>query len=131
MKLVNFEDFCRMPAGTIFAPYTPIVLEERLSIKTDPGWEVPEDYPYCAHLFNGVMPLEPWIDPDCGLWEIGDQEEARFEIYDGSNADYMDYKMLLVFEEADIDRMVSVLVWAKNGCVGEPYVGYEEEYDCD
>jgi hypothetical protein len=97
MKLINFEDFCRMPAGTIFAPYTPIVTEERLAIKTDPGWETPEDYPWCSHLFNGVMPLEPWIDDRCDLWKIGDQEEARFEIYDGSNADYMDYKMFLVF----------------------------------
>ena len=36
MRLVGFDEFCRMPAGTIFAPYTPCVLEEELAIKVDP-----------------------------------------------------------------------------------------------
>lgn len=126
MKLINYEDFCRMPAGTIFAPFEPIALEERLAIKTDPGDDLFDGLRH-RHVFNGVMPLEPWIDPDCGLWKVGDQEKARFEIYDGDSNDYMDYKMFLVFEEADIDRMISVLTWAKNGCDGEPYEGYEEE----
>lgn len=119
MKLVNFEDFCRMPAGTIFAPYEPCILKEELAIKTDAGWEMPEDYPYYRHMFNGVMPLSPWLGPDCTLLDTGDQEEASFEIYDGDNNDYCDYKMFLVFEEADIDRMINALIWAKNGCVGE------------
>ena len=131
MKLVNFEDFCRMPAGTIFAPYEPCVLLETLSIKTDPGDEWLDGLRR-SYSFNGVMSLEPWIDGvEYALWEIGDQEEARFEIYDGSNADYMDYKMFLVFEEADIDRMISVLMWAKSSCVGDPYEGYEEEENCE
>ena len=40
MKLVDFKTFNRMPAGTIFAPYTPCVLEDRLAIKTDHGREL-------------------------------------------------------------------------------------------
>ena len=118
MKLVNFEDFCKMPAGTIFAPYTPCVLEDELSVKVDPGEDMPEDYPYYRHIFNGVMSLRPWFG-DCHLYAEGDQEEATFEIYDGDNNDYCDYKLFLIFEEADIDRLINVLVWAKNGCVGE------------
>ena len=39
MKIVDFKTFNRMPAGTIFAPYTPCVLEERLAIKVDHGGE--------------------------------------------------------------------------------------------
>jgi hypothetical protein len=107
-----------MPAGTVFAPYQPIVLMDRLAIKVDPGEEMPESYPYYRHTFNGVMPLEPWIDSDCGLWKIGDTQEASFEIYDGDTNDYSDYDMFLIFDEADIDRMINALLWAKNGCQG-------------
>lgn len=123
MRLVGFREFCRMPAGTIFAPYEPIVLKDRLAIKTDPG----ERSIWCDWLFNGVMPLEPWMDPDTALWKIGDTQPASFEIYDGSNVDYSDHKMFLVFEEADIDRMINALVWAKNGCVGPCDCSVEEE----
>lgn len=120
MKLVGYDDFCRMPAGTIFAPYEPCVLKEELAIKVDEGREMPPEYPYFRHGFNGVMPLQPWIDGyyDC-LFEIGDQEDASFEIYDGDSNDYRDYKMFLIFEEKDVDRMIEVLKWAKNGCKGE------------
>jgi hypothetical protein len=119
MRLVGFDEFCRMPAGTIFAPYKPIVLRGELEIKVDPGEEMPSDYEWLRHDFNGVMPLTPWLDDHCGLWEIGDTEEASFEIYDGCAVDYLDHEMFLVFDEADIDRMIKVLLWAKNGCKGE------------
>lgn len=118
MKIVNFDEFCKMPAGTIFAPYEPCVLCEDLAIKVDPGEDMPDDYPYYQHSFNGVVMLRPWLG-DCTLYSVGDQEDASFEIYDGSTADYMEYKMFLVFEEADIDRMIDVLIWAKNGCATE------------
>lgn len=129
MRIVNFDEFCKMPAGTIFAPYTPCILEEELAVKTDSGYEMPPDYPYYRHAFNGVMPLRPWLGDGCTLYNIGDEEPASFEIYDGDNADYMDYKMFLVFDEADIDRMINVLTWAKNGCVGECDCSSEKEDD--
>lgn len=127
MKIVGFDDFCKMPAGTIFAPYEPCVLMGDLEIKVDPGTPMPDDYPYCKHSFVGTMPLIPWLDGRCNLWRIGDRAEASFEIYDGSNVDYMNYEMFLVFEEADIDRLINALVWAKNGCVGSPNCSVEEE----
>lgn len=80
---------------------------------------MPEDYPYYKWCFNGVMLLSPWLDSNCGLRNIGDRSEASFEIYDGDTNNYRDYDMFLVFEEADIDRMIKVLNWAKNGCVGD------------
>lgn len=118
MRLIGFEEFCKMPAGTIFAPYKPCILNDELEIKVDPGHPMPPDYPYYKHCFNGVMPLTPWLGDDCRLFHIGDQQDASFEIYDGDNNDYCDYEMFLVFEEKDIDRMINALVWAKNGCVG-------------
>lgn len=120
MKIVDFETFVRLPAGTIFAPYKPCSLEERLAIKTDEGWDnnEPEEYAYASHFFNGVMTLEPWLGDSC-LFESGDQEPASFEIYDGDNNDYRDYEMFLIFEEEDIDRLIRVLEWAKGGCVGD------------
>lgn len=43
MRLVDFETFNRLPAGTIFAPYIPSVLKEGLAIKVDHGREF-KDY---------------------------------------------------------------------------------------
>lgn len=120
MRLVNYDEFCRMPAGTIFAPYEPYVLKRGLEIKTDTGWDC--DSPFYSkpqHYFNGTMPLEPWIDVDAGFENVGDELPASFEIYDGSSADYMDDNRFLVFDEADIDRLINALIWAKNGCEGE------------
>lgn len=111
MKLVDYETFIRMPSGTIFAPYTPCVLQEELSIKVDAGREFNGKY-----YFNWVMPLSPWIGVYTALHEVGDKEEAQFEVYDGDNNDYRDYKMFLVFDEKDVDKLIEVLQWAKNGC---------------
>ena len=77
-------------------------------------------------MFNGVMPLEPW-----NLDSVFDEESVRatFEIYDGDTNDYRDYKQFLIFDECDIDRLIKVLQWAKNGCPddGESFDDYEEE----
>ena len=121
MHLVDFETFNKLPAGTIFAPYTPCALEERLAIKTDTG----EEYKNYGWLFNGVMPLEPWnLDSFYGDETI----RATFEIYDGDTNDYRDYKQFLIFDECDIDRLIKVLQWAKAGCPDELYDGFDE-YD--
>ena len=128
MKIVGFDEFCRMPAGTVFAPYEHCILAEELSIKVDPGEEMPPDYKWCRHSFNGVMPLRPWLGgAEDKLWNIGDTCPASFEIYDGSSVDYMEYKMFLIFDEADIDRMINVMLWAKNGCEGDPDCYAEKE----
>lgn len=123
MKIVDFKTFNRMPAGTIFAPYTPCVLEDRLAIKVDHGSEFDPDI--CRHdwLFNGVMPLEPW-NLDC----VFDEEsvKASFEIYDGDTNDYCDYDKFLIFEECDIDRLIQVLLWAKGGCKDEDFHEFDE-----
>lgn len=110
MKIVDYETFNRMPSGTIFAPCIPCILKEELSIKVDAGQEADGQY-----YFNGVMPLSPWFD-NPSFFEIGQKEKAKFEIYDGDSNDYLDYVMFLVFDEEDIDEMIAILKWAKNGC---------------
>lgn len=118
MHLVDFETFNRLPAGTIFAPYTPSALKEGLAIKVDHGQEFKD----CGWSFNGVMPLEPW-NLDC----VFDEEpiKATFEIYDGCTNDYYGHKQFLIFDEYDIDRLIQVLQWANHGCPDELYNGFD------
>ena len=118
MHLVDFETFNRLPAGTIFATYTPSVLKEGLAIKVDRGREF-KDYGW---IFNGVMPLEPW-----NLDSVFDEEpiKATFEIYDGCTNDYCNYEQFLIFDDCDIDRLIQVLRWAKAGCPDELYDGFD------
>lgn len=110
MKIVDYETFNRMPSGTIFAPCSPCMLDEELSIKVDTGKEDNGRY-----YFNGVMPLSPWFD-NPSFFGIGQKEKAKFEVYDGDSNDYLDCEMFLVFDEEDIDEMIAILKWAKNGC---------------
>lgn len=120
MHLVDFKTFNQLPAGTIFAPYKPSVLEEELAIKTDHGRYFDE----FGWSFNGVMPLQPW-----NLDNVFDEEpvKATFEEYDGDSNDYRDYKQFLIFDECDIDHLIKVLQWAKAGCPDELYDGFDEE----
>lgn len=111
MKLVDYKTFIRLPSGTIFAPYTPCATLDELAIKVDQGQELKGQY-----VFNGVISLTPWIDLYTSLYKVGDEEEAQFEIYDGDSNDYRSYEMFLVFDEKDIDKLINVLQWAKNGC---------------
>lgn len=115
MKLVDFDTFCRMPAGTIFAPYEPCYLCDGLIIKVDAG----ETLPNGVHCFDGTMPLHPDIDDWSDLHDIGDEVEGEFITTDGSNVDYMQFNMFLILDEREIDELISVLQWAKNGCKGE------------
>lgn len=48
----------------------------------------------------------------------GDTAPASFKIYDGCNVDYRDHKLFLIFEDADVERLIRVLEWARSGCEG-------------
>ena len=113
MKIVNPEEFARMPAGTIFAPFVPCVLNDRLQIKVDKGHMV-KAWGKEFWAYNGTMPLEPWNLQD--FCEIGDQADAEFEVYDGDQNDLIGEKMVLVFEPQDVERMIEILKWAQRGC---------------
>lgn len=122
MKIVNYDDFVRMPAGTIFAPFTPNIFTEEFGIKVDTGEE--HDIPFCGKrwCFNGVMPLRPWLGDFSnyiGSLYLGFQEDASFEIYDGDHNDYDKDGMFAILEEQDVKRLIKVLEWALKGCEGE------------
>ena len=122
MRIVDFETFVKLPAGTIFAPIINEsfnALGDRLSIKADIGRMGKYGW-----WFNGVMPLEPW---DVEIAFYNDSIKATFEIYDGDNNDYRDYKHFLIFDTCDIDRMIKVLEWAKSGCSDDKYEAFDEE----
>lgn len=114
MKLVTTDEFVRMPAGTVFAPFEPCVIKGRLEIKVDggalvKGWRGERFWAY-----NGTMPLEPWNLEE--LNGIGDQADAEYEVYDGDQNDMLFEKMVLVLERQDVEKMISVLKWALDGC---------------
>lgn len=116
MKIVGYDEFCRMPAGTVFAPYEPCVLHERLAIKVDGGWMGSDGRYY----FNGVITLEPdLIDDQCNIMmcEIGDELPAEFTAYDGDSNDYAKYDKFLVFGHKDTEQLIRTLCWARYGCV--------------
>lgn len=114
MRLVTTEEFARMPAGTVFAPFEPYVLKDRLEIKVDGGALVTNGRGERFWAYNGTMPLEPWNMED--LNDIGDRADAEYEVCDGDQNDLIDEKMILVLERQDVERMIGVLKWALEGC---------------
>lgn len=114
MRIVTPEEFARMPAGTVFAPYEPHVLKDRLEIKVDKGAMATGWHGEKFWAYNGTMPLEPWnLDQ---VYEIGDRADAEFQVYDGDQNDLIYEKMILVLEQKDVIRMIEILGWALRGC---------------
>lgn len=124
MLIVDYETFVRMPAGTIFAPFTPCIFEDRFEIKVDPGYEYTDLFSGKKRWgFNGTMTLEPWLGE-----EFADQlpdgpvygkYETELGFYDGSSADASEYKMFAVLEPHEVKRLMNALQWALDGCTGE------------
>lgn len=119
MKIVDYETFIRMPAGTIFAPWKPCVMVNEPEIKVDHGCELLirfSEYIKNIWYFNGTCQIvpKPVEGEGFGFGEV----ESEFYYYDGDSNEAQDYDMFLIFEEKDIDNMIKVLEWAKNGCPG-------------
>lgn len=119
MKIVDYETFIRMPAGTIFAPWEPCVMKNEPEIKVDHGYEILiESGERIKKIwsFNGTCPImpRPVEGEGFGFGEV----ESEFWYYDGDSNDAKNYEMFLIFEEKDIDNMIKVLQWAKDGCPG-------------
>lgn len=120
MKIVDYETFIRMPAGTVFAPYEPCVFQDRFMIKVDAGWEYTDGRGEKRWAFNGTMPLEPWFEGDMSDWafDLGTYD-TELVVYDGDSNDAAQYKMFAVLERYEIDGLIFALEWAQNGCPGE------------
>lgn len=96
MLIVKREEFVRMPAGTIFAPWRPNCFMERFEIKVNSGRPDP-DYGW---LYCGTMPLEPWLEDF---------------VCPGQN-DVAEYDYIAVLERKDVENLIGKLQWALNGC---------------
>ena len=116
MKLVGFETFSRMPAGTIFAPYRPCCILDYLAIKADDSTLRNGNDPRMRNFFEHVIPLVPSFKYAENFNKIGDTTPIRFEDCHNNNFDYMDYDMFLILEESDINAMIRMLAWAKGVC---------------
>lgn len=126
MKIVSFEEFNQMPAGTIFAPWTPCVYEENFRIKIDSGhWIELKNSPISNnekfYVFDGLLDLIP--DPP-SAHNYGTYQTTQWT-WDKNNNDYRDYSEFAILEPYEIDRMIKALEWAKSGCKGEWVGDYE------
>lgn len=119
MKIVDFGTFVRLPAGTVFAPFRP-ANNKPFEIKVDEGCDLYTPSGEDVHVFNGVVSLEPWIETEyCSLFESYYHESASFKIRDCDNNYYKEYKLFLILEKEDVQRLIKVLQWANRGCVGK------------
>ena len=113
MKIVDYNEVVRLPAGTGFCPYEPCFFHSPLQIKTDTGREYNGQ-----HIFNGAMPLEPWfIDQDNLPTETGTYNTVM-AIWDDSSVDFEKDGLFAVLEKHEIEELINVLKWALNGCKG-------------
>lgn len=111
MKIVNYEEFIRLPAGSVFCPYEPCIFHSPFQIKTDTGREYNGQ-----HIFNGTMPLEPWFSvedefPDC----VGNYE-TEMVVTDNSSVDFDKDCLFAVLETHEVQKIIDALKWAIGGC---------------
>lgn len=120
MKIIDYETFIRMPAGTIFAEFEPYVFSE-WEIKVDHGHEYIDSWAKVKQWgYNGTMQIIPWfkdeLPPDDHIY--GTYETEMFE-YDGSSADAYGTKYFAVLEPHEVKMMIRALEWALDRCKEE------------
>ena len=120
MKIVTYEEFVRMPAGTLFAPWKPCNYENPIAIKTDTGYGRLDWKNRPTWYFNGVATLAPFMPDYPDTYGIYESEIFH---YDGDSYDYEEYQMFAVLEEHEVRRLLHLLEWALGGCKGE----YDED----
>jgi hypothetical protein len=114
MKIVTYDEFIRLPSGSVFCPYTPCYFHSPFQIKVDKG----KEYQY-GYIFNGTMPLEPWFSvedefPDC----VGNYE-TEMVVTDNSSVDFYTDCLFAVLEKHEVERIIDALKWAIGGCKQE------------
>lgn len=118
MKIVNYEEFVRMPPGTIFAPWVPSVTKDDFEIKVDHGHEHIDLLGKKVWSYNGTMVVMPQPMQHDGFC-LG-KVDSEFWYYDGDSCDARchadECDMFLVYEKEDIEHLITILEWAKNGC---------------
>lgn len=121
MKIVDYETFIRMPAGTIFAEFEPYRFKSEWEIKVDHGHEYIDRWDKTKQWgYNGTMQIIPWFNEGACYKEFdyGTYETEMF-YYDGSSADVIGTKYFAVLEPHEIKMMIRALEWALDGCKEE------------
>lgn len=107
MNIVNYEEFIRLPAGSVFCPYEPCIFHSPLQIKTDTGWQSGKSY-----MFNGTISLEPDFKEQENLaFGIG-KYEIEFPEDDTSSIDFDENGLFAVLENHEIQELIDILTMA-------------------
>ena len=125
MKVVDYETFIRMPAGTVFAPVKDGNFDDEFEIKVDGG----EEYEYKGkkkYVYCGTMPLSPWLMGYNLPLECYKDYEVEMEIYDGDSNDASEYSCFAVLEPHEVKSIINALYWALDGCPGALPDNYKE-----
>lgn len=109
MKIVDRNELGKMPNGTVFALYTPIVLYHDI------------------HILVGGNGDGTWLGEIELMPEIGDKLvggnvfECSWPTYDTATCDYYEDQLFAVFSDQEVKQMIKVLMWALSGCEEESY----------
>lgn len=111
MKIVDYKEFVRSPAGTVFCPYEPCFFHSPLQIKTDTGWKSEKRY-----MFNGTLSLEPsFLDQENLAFGVG-RYGINFPVCDTSSIDFDENGLFAILEKEEIESIINLLNWALSGC---------------
>ena len=106
MNIVNKQELGKLPNGTVFAQYTPMILYNNIRILTgssnNGSW-------------NGELCLFPFIDDKL---EGGNCLECNWSTVDNTASDYDEDQLFAVFDKPEVQQMINALTWALTGCEG-------------
>ena len=107
MRIVNKDELGKMPNGTVFALYTPMILYNDIHILTGSNGD---------GYWNGELTLlTPFIDNKLVGRNI---LECNWATVDNAACDYEEDQLFAVFSKSEIMQMINALMWAVTGCEG-------------
>lgn len=104
MKIINLEEFLKLPANTLYHKYTPQIFGE-LEIKVnDPGeWEP-------SWIAQDLFGFAEGNTGDSSNSDIIDSGEFRWDLDSTCRDGYYDYNQLFaVYDKEDVQRLISQL----------------------
>lgn len=118
MKIVNKEQFAKMPVGIVFCLFDGIE-DGRLYVKS--SFYMDDNKPS----FNGVIPLCPSFEAEeYNEYYSGEPDETKSyytECFSTDTAlcDFDDNQLFAVFSKQEVRRMIDVLTYALSNCDGK------------
>ena len=108
MRIVNQEEFLKLPANTLFSYYTPQVFDE-LEIKCcspEYGWK--NDYLHDTIIGAIENDSSTDLNEKVRIMEMGGSVESDFE-YTGRNGMFEPSTMYLIYEKKDVVKLIDRL----------------------